>query len=187
MIWADYFILGVFAVSGVIGLLRGFIKEVMGIVVWVAAFVLAFRLSGVGAEILTPYVDVPSARVFIAFALVFLIALIVGGLLNYLLGKLVETTGLDGTDRMFGFFFGLARALILLVAVVFVSRMTPLPADPWWREALLIPPLERLADYSASFLPASIRDYIEPKDDAESHDEPAIEFPEIRAAFQPLR
>lgn len=165
MIWVDYFILGIFAVSGVIGLVRGFLKEVMGIVVWVAAFILAFRLSGVGAELLTPYVDVPSARVFIAFGLVFLIALIVGGLLNYLLGKLVESTGLDGTDRMFGLFFGLARALILLVAVVFVSRMTPLPQDPWWRQAVLIPPLERLADYSAAFLPESIRGYIDAEEE----------------------
>lgn len=161
MTWVDYFVIAVFALSALIGLFRGFLKEVMGLVVWGAAFVLAFRLSGQGAQWLEPHVDLPSARVFIAFGLVFIIALGVGGLINYVLGLLIENTGLDGTDRMLGFFFGLGRALILLVAVVFLARLTPMPADAWWRGSALLPHLERLADWSSGFLPDEIRAYLE--------------------------
>jgi len=94
--------------------------------------------------------------------------LLVGGLLNYLLGKLVESTGLSGTDRLLGGVFGAMRGLVLVIAVLLVAGFTPIPADPWWKESRMIRSLMPLVTWAADFLPESAREHIdfEPSDEA---------------------
>jgi membrane protein required for colicin V production len=79
--------------------------------------------------------------------------LLLGGLLNYLLGRLVETTGLSGTDRLLGGVFGAARGLALVVAALLVAGFTPIPADPWWQQSHTIARIMPLVDWAASWLP----------------------------------
>jgi membrane protein required for colicin V production len=173
MSWVDYTILGVIAVSVVISLFRGLIREVMALVVWVAAFAVAFLFTDNVEGWLTGAVDVPSARLAMAFGLLFLMTLIVGGLINYLLGKLIEKTGLTGTDRFLGIFFGFARAIVLLTATVMLGGMTPVPRDGWWQQSVLLPHFESLALYAGGFLPQNVQQYIEFDDPAEMIDSEA--------------
>lgn len=161
MNWVDYTIIAVMALSVVISLFRGLLKEVMALVVWVAAFWVAFHFVDPGAAWFSPWISVPSAQMAAAFVVLFLVTLIVGGLISYLLGRLIETTGLSGTDRFFGIFFGLARALVLVTAVVLVAGLTPLPQDPWWRESVLLPRFEVLAQWASGYMPEQVRGYLE--------------------------
>jgi len=162
---ADYAILGVLLVSLLVSLLRGFIKEVFSILVWIAAIFAAFRLSGYLAAALEPMVDLPSARFIIAFAAVFLVVLTVGGLIGYLVGRVVEKTGLSPTDRLFGALFGLARGMVIVVVAVMLARLTPFVEDPWWRESLLLPRFEQLAERTRGMLPESVRGMLAPQPD----------------------
>ena len=103
------------------------------------------------------------------FAGLFIAVLLVGGLINYLLGKLVETTGLSGTDRLLGGVFGAARGLALVVVLLLVCGFTPIPADPWWKDSATIQRMMPLVDWSASLLPESVSEHLdfEPGDDEE--------------------
>src|SRR5690554_5796498 len=98
MNWADYTVIGIIVVSMVVSLFRGFMREVFSVLVWLAAVYAALQAAGPLAVRLESVVEVPSVRVIIAFVGVFLLVLAVGGLINYLIGRLVESTGLSGRD-----------------------------------------------------------------------------------------
>jgi membrane protein required for colicin V production len=165
--WPDYAILGIIALSIVVGLWRGFIKEVFALAVWIAALWLAFQFSGALAELLEETVELPSARSALAFTGIFIGVLLVGALLTFLLGKLVKGTGLDGTDRLLGAVFGAVRGLALVLLLILVTGFTPLPQDPWWQESRGIRALLPAAEWAVGFLPESIGELLEFRPEAD--------------------
>lgn len=158
---ADWILLGLIVLSTLVGFLRGFIKEVLSIAVWAAAFLVAFRFSGFASGWLEGHIELPSARTAIAFGGLFLLVLLGGGLLTWLVGKLVEKTGLSGTDRLLGGVFGAARGLLMVLALIILAGFTPVPQDPWWEESRVIQGLRPLADWATQFLPEAAREFIE--------------------------
>lgn len=160
---ADLVILGILLVSIVVSLVRGFIKEAFSILVWAAAIFAAFQVAGPLAVALEPIIDLPSARIIVAFAAVFVLVLVVGGLISFLVGKLVEKTGLSPTDRLFGGLFGLARGLVIVALGVLLLRVTPFAQDPWWHQSRLLPTFEVLADQARAWLPESVRGLLDPE------------------------
>ena len=161
MEYADYVIFGVIAISILVGAIRGFVKEAFSLAVWAAAFLVAFQYSGALALQLENHIELPSARTSLAFAGLFLSVLLVGGLLTFLVGKLVEKTGLSGTDRLLGGVFGGVRGLALVLAMMLVAGLTPVPQDPWWQQSRTIQSLMPLAEWSAQYLPDYILEHLE--------------------------
>jgi len=137
MNWLDFVFLGIIAASVLISLVRGFVREVLSIVVWVAAFWLALRYSDGLAARLEPFVGSPTIRLVAAFAGLFIITLLLGALLNYLAGQLVGRTGLSGTDRALGVVFGGLRGLAIVALLVLAAGLTAVPGERWWQESLL--------------------------------------------------
>lgn len=160
MNWADYAIIGIVLVSMVVSLFRGFMREVFSLLVWLAAVYAALQAAGPLAVQLEGVIEVPSVRVIIAFVGVFLVVLAVGGLVNYLIGRLVESTGLSGTDRLFGALFGALRGLAIVLVAVIIAAFTPFVADPWWQQSILLPEMERMATWLVGFFPESIQAYL---------------------------
>lgn len=161
MIWIDYAILAIIALSAIIGLFRGFFREALGLVTWLLAFWLAFRLAEFGGGLLSEWVSVPSVRLAIAFGTIFLSVLIAGAVANYLIGTLVTRTGLVGTDRALGGVFGILRGIAILVLLVLLAGLTPVPRDGWWRDSLFIGHLEAGAIWARQWLPESLASAIE--------------------------
>ena len=161
MEYVDYAVLGVVLISILVGVLRGFIKEVFSLAVWAAAFLIAFQYSGDLAMMLENHIELPSARTSLAFAGLFLVILLIGGLITFLVGKLVEKTGLSGTDRLLGGVFGALRGLILILVLMLVAGLTPVPQDPWWQTSRTIQSLIPLAEWSTQFLPDYILEYMD--------------------------
>ena len=160
MNWPDYTILAVIGISIGVGALRGFVMEAFSLLVWAAAFVVAYYFAGDVAALMEGSVSLPSARIAMGFTGLFISVLLVGGLINYLLGRLVESTGLSGTDRLLGGVFGAARGLALVLIMLIVAGLTPLPADPWWQESRTIARLMPLVEWAASYLPDSIAEHL---------------------------
>jgi membrane protein required for colicin V production len=183
MHWPDYAVLAIVAISTLVGALRGFFKEVFSLLVWAAAFLVGYHFSGDAAALMEGAVSLPSARLAMGFTGLFVAVLLVGGLLNYLLGRLIESTGLSGTDRLLGGIFGAARGLALVVATLLVAGFTPIPADPWWQQSQMIQRLMPLVDWAASWLPEDIAEHLdfEPGDEA-APGEDADTQPETAAA-----
>lgn len=154
--WADIALLVVVGLSTLVGLWRGFVVEVMSLAVWVAAFWLAFVYGDAAAPLFDTWVESPAARLLLSYALLFALALAVGGLATWLMGKLVRSTGLSGTDRLLGLVFGAARGYVLAALAVLLAGFTKLPADPSWEESQVLPIFQRGAEWLRVHLPESV-------------------------------
>ncbi|MBI5040351.1 MAG: CvpA family protein [Gammaproteobacteria bacterium] len=160
MNWADYFILGLIGLSMLISIWRGFIKEAISLATWIVAVLVAMTFSDPFADMLSPWIELPSARAVAGFAGLFLIVLILGALVGFLAGQLVKKTGLGGTDRVLGTVFGVARGVILVAVLVLLAGLTALPRDPWWQTSQLMPHFERVALWLTQYLPAGVADNV---------------------------
>lgn len=158
---ADIVILAVVGISALVSLIRGFVREVFSLLVWVLAFWVGLHFVDDIAVHLDGHIEVASVRMLLAFAGLFLLTLVVGGLMGYLLGKLVDKTGLSPTDRLLGALFGAVRGAVLVVAAVLLLGWTAFPRDVWWQESRLLPPFERLAERAAAYLPEGIEQPLE--------------------------
>lgn len=159
MNWLDYVFIGIIGISIIISLFRGLIKEVLSLSIWAVSFWVAYNFVDLGANKLSPYIELPSARHLISFVALFIAALILGGIINYVVSKLIKQTGLSGTDRFFGMFFGALRGLIAIVAITFFIQATPLSEDPWWKESKLAPQFSKISEWVRSKMPDDFSQY----------------------------
>ncbi|MEA3275346.1 MAG: CvpA family protein [Pseudomonadota bacterium] len=156
MTWVDYVIIGVIVLSALIGLARGFIREVLSLAVWLGAVFIAWVYFGELSVHLAPWISTPSVRLGAAFLILVFAVLIVGAIIGHLLTYLVEKTGLTGTDRVLGVVFGGARGAVLVAMLVFLGALTPLPEDSWWEESMLIGRFQVLAERILGEIPPDI-------------------------------
>lgn len=131
----DYIVLIVIGVSALIGLIRGFLREVLSLVAYIAAFVAAIWWGPRASTLLVNLIENGLLRTVVAYGLIFIIALLLVGLLNMLLGALVDKTGLTPADHGLGGIFGALRGVVLVLALVGLAGYTQLPEEPWWQEA----------------------------------------------------
>ena len=156
----DWMLLGVVALSALMGAMRGIVVEVLSLVVWIAAFWLAFAYGAEVAGLFFAQMHDPAARLLVAYAAVFIAALIVGSLVTWLIGKLVRTVGLGGVDRMLGVLFGVVRGCALACVLVLLLGLTALPREPSWHASPLIPQFQRGAEWMKAWLPASAAQHV---------------------------
>jgi membrane protein required for colicin V production len=156
MLWVDILIIAIIALSATISLIRGFVQEALSLATWIAAFTLAWLFFRPLSVQLTPWIDVPSIRLGVAYGLILILVLIIGAIINRFMKMLVSTTGLTGTDRLLGIFFGGARGAVIVAMLVLLAGLTPFPNDPWWHESRFIPYFQDMALWLKSYLPDDI-------------------------------
>jgi len=136
MTWLDYAVIGVMGISTGWGVWRGLVREIMSLAGWVIAFLAANLFAAPVAELLPRAVTHPEYRLLLAFAAVFALTLVVTSVAALLLGKIITAVGLGATDRLLGALFGLARALLILVALALVAGLTRMSARPVWKDSI---------------------------------------------------
>lgn len=138
MIWVDIAILVIIAISTVFGLWRGLIREVLSIIAWVMAIAVALVYSADLAPLFSTWINSESIRYVLAFALLCIATLMLAGLINHFMAKLISFTGMKSTDKLLGAFFGIARGFLIIVIVLYFTE--PFYQDTvWWQQSMLIP------------------------------------------------
>ena len=145
----DWIIIAVLSVSGLLSLWRGFVKEAISLVFWVAAFVLSIRLSVQFSTLIPTAIESESVRVMLSFIAIFFGTLIVGGLINRIISSLLKFSGIGGTDRLLGMVFGVFRGGVLVMAALIVlPPFFEVEQQPWWRTSTLIPKFLMLEEWT---------------------------------------
>ena len=132
----DWIFGSVLLVSLLLGAWRGLVYEVLSLMSWVAAFILAQWLAGDVAQKLPMSGASESIRYATAFALIFVLSVFVGGLLAALIKKLFAAVGLQTADRALGAVFGLLRGVVVMLVATVIVSMTPLHRSAWWQDSV---------------------------------------------------
>ncbi len=148
--WADWSLIVIIALSSLMSLKRGFIKEALSLATWVVAFIVARTFHPNLQTLLTGSIEEPTLRTIAAFTILFIGTLLIGSGVNFIVGALVRLTGLTPIDRMLGVAFGLSRGLVLAVVVIAVLRLTPFSQSEWWVNSVMIENLSILEQWSRS-------------------------------------
>lgn len=149
----DWLIIAVVVISTLLSLKRGFVKEVLSLVTWVVAFVVAVKFSDNLQALLVAQIQSDQIRYIVAFVTLFIASLVICALVSYLIGSLIQVTGLSSTDRVLGMVFGFARGGLVVVAFVSLLSLSPaIEKTEMWKSSTLIPQLVLLKDWTRDML-----------------------------------
>jgi membrane protein required for colicin V production len=120
----------IIVLSAILAYSRGVVRELMAIVGWIGAAVLAFIFAPQAQPLVReiPVVgeflrDSCELSIIAAFAGVFAIGLVLAALFTPLLSSVIQRSSLGGVDQALGFLFGVARGIVLvLIAFVVFDR-----------------------------------------------------------------
>ena len=159
MNWVDLAVIALLALSALLGFMRGLVREVLGVAAWVGAIAAAVY----GFPVVRPWfrsmiteTDIADP---VAFAAVFVVALVALSIVARAMGGLVRGSALGGLDRTLGLVFGLARAA-LLVVIAYIGMGLVLPSDRWpapIQQARALPIAYQGAEWAAGRMPAAYR------------------------------
>jgi len=156
MIWLDYALLIIVALSALYSVFRGFVREVLSLAGWVLSFWVAIKFSAHVAGYFEGYIDIPGVRFVTAFILLFLGIMIGSIFISRLLVKLVRLGGLRGFDRFVGAGFGVARGFIIVTVLVLLGGLSPLSQEPAWQQSLMVPYLQKVAAWATDKVPDEV-------------------------------
>jgi membrane protein required for colicin V production len=142
---ADYLVIAVVVLSALVGLFRGFLREVTAVITWVLAVIFAWRLAGLLDPHLSQAIADPTVRAWVARGLIFVGVLFVGSVVGVLLGNFVRLSIFGGVDRFLGLLFGLVRGVVVVGVLAVLCQTVHLDREAWWRKAMLRPYVESAA------------------------------------------
>lgn len=137
--WIDWLMFGIITVSGLIGVWRGLIKELLTAANIIIAVVVAVTFREKLAMLWVDQISSAAVREFAAFLALFIAVLIVGGVVSFVIGRLVRLTALNPLDRTLGLVFGAVRGIAAVMAVLLLFAPSVPDDTSWWRESVLIP------------------------------------------------
>jgi membrane protein required for colicin V production len=163
----DLLVVAIVAISALLGLSRGLVRELLGLGSWAAAAYAAWRIGPSIMPMTEQAIGNPDLADPAAYAITFVALLIILSLLANLVGRLVQLSALGGLDRTLGLVFGIGRGLLVLIAA-YIPLALMLPPEKWPPVALQarsIPWIYAGAVWAADKLPQQYRPRVAPPPD----------------------
>ncbi len=198
----DYFILAILAISILISFFRGFIREVISLVIWVLAAVIAFEFAeSLSLHFLKDYIASSGLRYLASFASIFLVVLIVGALVNIIVSSILDKAGIGSMDRLLGIFFGAARGVLVVAIMLMFINLSNVQPISGIGSSRLVPHFSALVLWLNSFLPAQLKqfgDFLSKKalavsnlqqastDSSDSSDKTESKYSDLAEEYQPV-
>lgn len=156
----DVIVIVVVLISAVLAMVRGFVREALSIASWVAAAAAAYFLYRPVVPLIAPYVASTTVQAIAAAGVVFVVALVVATYITTKIADFVVDSRIGAVDRAFGFLFGAARGILLLVVALLFFNWLVNPSPPWVAQAQSRPVLEDLGARLMAALPQDLENTI---------------------------
>jgi membrane protein required for colicin V production len=157
----DWIILAVLLFSLALGAWRGLVYEVLSVLGWLAAFIIAQLYAATVGALLPMSGATEALRYAAGFVITFIAGAFAAGLLAWVAKKLIETVGLRPVDRTLGALFGLLRGIVILLAATTAVLMTPLKDGEWWKQSSGAGVLSGVLRTLKPLLPREVGQYIQ--------------------------
>src|SRR3989454_12504485 len=154
----DLVLLGVMLISGLLAMVRGFMREILSIAAWGAAALATLYSFSKLLPTAKTYFNNDTVASIVVVAGVFVGTLIVVSVITVRISDMILDSRIGALDRTLGFLFGLARGLlIVVVAFLFFSWLVPERSQPEWiRGAKSRVVLQGTGDWLMSMLPEDL-------------------------------
>jgi membrane protein required for colicin V production len=150
----------VLLVSAIVGLWRGLVFEVLSLIGWVVAYIVAQRFTPAVAAVVPVGSPGSALNYAVAFALIFIAALVGWSLAARLARALLRATPLSAVDRALGVLFGLLRGVVVLLLVATLTALTPMHQAPTWRSSQIAQGLDAMLRGLKPLLPVGVAQHI---------------------------
>ena len=151
--WVDYAIILVLSLSVLTGLVRGFVRELIALCVWVTAIWVGYTYAPEVSPLLRSYLHDGALRTTVSFILILLATLLVGGLTSTALSFVLNRSPLKGTDRLLGMGFGFVRGVFIVALLIGIVNLTSLAKDSEFKHSHLYARFKPISEWLFSFMP----------------------------------
>jgi membrane protein required for colicin V production len=160
--WLDILLLSVMLISGILAMIRGFMREVLSIAAWGAAAVATILLYGRLLPIAKANISSDLVATAAVVGGVFLLTLLIVSILTVRISDMILDSRIGALDRTLGFLFGLGRGLVIVVvAFVFFAWLVPPGKQPEGvRNAKSRVVLENTGEWLQALLPQDMDNYL---------------------------
>ena len=129
----DVVLLAVMLVSGLLAMIRGFMREVLSITAWALAAGATIYSYGKLLPAASSYFNSDIIAKGVVIGGVFLLTLLLVSVITIRISDMVLDSRVGALDRTLGFLFGLGRGLIIVVvAFAFFDWLVPAKTQPAW-------------------------------------------------------
>ncbi len=150
----DIAFFAVLAISALLGIWRGLIREVFALIAWVAASWVAYHYATwLAKEWLSGVPGGEMTQLALGFVILFIVTMIICALIGRFLAKIMQQAGLSPMDRFLGFAFGLLRGLLVIVVLSSLLSLTGATQTNEWLKAWTLPAIELLTGMAQAWLP----------------------------------
>ena len=149
----DVIVIVVVLISAILAMVRGFVREVLSVLSWVAAAAAAYFFYKPLVPLVQPYIASTTVATIAAAAAIFFVALIIASYITMKIADFVIDSRIGAIDRALGFLYGAVRGVLLLViALLFFNWLVPKP-PPWVMSAQTKPMLDDIGQKLMAALP----------------------------------
>ena len=160
----DYIIIGLIALSVIIGLWRGFFRELFSLVTWVAAMLLSLKYANDIMYFFERFTSNEKAQYAAALVFIFVVVWIIGSIIGFILAKAMRSVGLGFFDRFLGLVFGAGRGVLMVVILLLIIQSTALQTHEWTKGSELASYFKPMVAYFDAMVPlkyATIMSWLE--------------------------
>jgi membrane protein required for colicin V production len=151
----DILLLVVMLISGLLAMIRGFMREILSIGAWIIAALVTLYGYSRALPVAQGYFNSNMVAAGVTIGGIFLLTLLIVSVITVRVSDMILDSRVGALDRTLGFLFGLGRGLIIVViAFLFFAWLVPDRSQPQWvRDAKSKVVLQSTGRWLISLLP----------------------------------
>jgi membrane protein required for colicin V production len=154
--WIDVILISILALTSILGIVKGFVKQVFGLLAVIVGLILALSFYSQVSRLYLRFVANEVLAHFLGFLTIFLIVLCLGWVSSYLLSKFIKGP-LKLLNNILGGGLGFLKGILICGVIVFALLVFPISKKAL-KESVLSPVCLQLTRAIVSLIPQELKE-----------------------------